>query len=182
MADDRTLAEIQTDHIEESQQKIRNAKALYFKSQVAAHNFWVLCQSRAMEMLGVTPDDMENCEPFDDGMMKSGFVVKDIRVEMLHMLDPGKLYQVNGSEDQEWRIGTYFYKLKSFTKEIDELAYFLSHLHYHDHPIKDAQHLQKGDFRVITNIPWDDSEKKIISIPKAEETDVSAATGAPGTT
>lgn len=176
MADDRTLAEIQADHTDESAHKIRNAKAIYFQTQESAHNFWVLCQARAMEMLGVTPDDMEKAEPFEDGIMKTGFIVKDVRVEILHFLDEAMIHSVNGSGDAQWKIGTYFYKLKSFTKEIDELAYFLSHLHHHDHPVKDAVHLAKGDFRVITNIPWDDSKKKIISIPKAEEPDVSAAT------
>ncbi len=181
MSDNRTLAEIQDAHADESKHKIRNAKALYFQTPETAHNFWVLCQTKAMEMLGITPDDMEKAKPFEDGVMKTGFIVKDVRVEMIHLLDGAKIHRVNGTDDQEWRIGTYFYKLKSFTKEIDELAYFVSHLHHHDHPIRDARHLAKGDFRVITNVPWDDSEKKMISIPKAEEIDVSATARPSGT-
>lgn len=181
MADDRTLAEIQAAHKDESAHKIRNSQAIYFKTQEKAHNFWVMCQARAMEMLGITPLDMKEAEPFDDGIMRSGFTVKDVRVEMLHLLDPERIHHVNGSGDADWQIGTYFYKLKPFTKEIDELAYFLSHLHYHDNPIKDSQHLKKGDFRIITNVPWDDSKKKHISIPKVEETHVPAAPDDPRT-
>jgi len=151
--DNRTLEEIGKDHATEVQHKIRNANAMYFKTREGAYNFWMTCHRKAMETLGITPKDMDSASPRDDGVMNSGFDVKNVRVE------------VNNFSSKEWKLGTYFYTLKPVTGEVDELAYFLSHVKYFDNPIRDAISLQKGKFRVITNVPYDESKKKIISFP-----------------
>ena len=152
--DNRTLAEIKQDHQYETSYAIKNANAIYFKSQDAAYKFWGMCHFKAITALGIKPEDMERAVATDDGVVNSAFTLDNVRVEVKHF----------GAE--EWKLGTYFYKLKPYSNEIDELAYFLSHVEYFDNPIKDCIELTRGNFRIITNIPYEDSRKKVISFPK----------------
>jgi len=154
MSDNRTLEEFRKDRRHEIGHKIKNAKALYFNKRDAAYKFWGLCHFKAITALGVKPEDMERAVASDDGVVNSAFTVNNVRVEIKHF------------GDKEWKLGTYFYKLKPYSDEIDELAYFLSHVKYFDHPIKDAVDLMKGNFRIITNIPYEQSKAKIYSFPK----------------
>jgi len=153
MTDNRTLDEIQKDHGGEVRHKIRNANALYFTVQKKVDEFWLMCHRKAVGLLGIKPKDMNKAVAEDDGVMCSAVTVKNVRVEVKHFAD------------EEWMLGTYFYKIDRFTKEIDELAYFLSHVKHFDHPIRDAKELQKGKFRVITNVPYEESRAKIYSFP-----------------
>ena len=155
MTDNRTIAEVQQDHKYEMGHKIKNANAMYFKDQDVAYRFWGMCHFKAVTALGIKLADMERAVASDDGVVNSAFTLNNVRVEMKHF------------DAEEWKLGTYFYKLRPYSEEIDELAYFLSHVKHFDNPIKDCIELTKGNFRIITNIPYEDSKKKIISFPKA---------------
>ena len=80
--DNRTLAEIKQDHQYETSYAIKNANAMYFKSQDAAYKFWGMCHFKAITALGIKPEDMERAVATDDGVVNSAFTLDNVRVEV----------------------------------------------------------------------------------------------------